>query len=235
MRDERRPIEWRLRKCAAVAAVCRDAKFDTVTGERLKEFLQLISEGMSAETPVRPEAVALPDWIGRVLFRQTMAIYARKDVGPRRGVSRHGRLALLWAAWKFAVGSGRVPRVHGLMPATTFEAIEQPGQPLSDVAAAMLSRYYQIKIESGQFFGPTNFNRRFWDGLDSLLMTYPAIRWLARALHDRPADEAITLALRIVDDNFGFNPLLGSRRQIIAGRILGRRGEISRLIAWLSR
>ena len=59
--------------------------------------------------------------------------------------------------------------------------------------------------------------------------------WLARALHDRPKDEAIALALRMVDDNFGFNPLLGSRRQLIGARMMAGRGELGRLVAWYSR
>jgi lysine-N-methylase len=45
----------------------------------------------------------------------------------------------------------------------------------------------------------------------------------------------LTIALRIVDDNFGFNPLLGSRRQLFAARLLAQRGELARLAAWYSR
>jgi len=233
--DEKRPLELRLRHIVALVDLCRQAKFDTVTGKRLKEFLSVVADGVAAEVPHRPEAMAEPSWIGRVLFRQTVAIYARKDIGPRRGISRHGRAALLWAAWKFALGSGKVPRVHGLMPETTFEKLEQSTGPLSAAATAMLTRYYRIKLESGQFFGPTNFSRMYWDGLESLLLTFPAIRWLARAFHDRTADEALTLGLRIVDDSFGFNSLLGSRRQLLGARLIARRGDLARLIAWYAR
>jgi len=233
--DEKRPLEYRLRQCVALVDLCRQAKFDTVTGDRLKEFLAVVTDGVAAEVPYRAEAVAEPSWIGRILFRQTVAIYARKDIGPRRGISKHGRLALLWAAWKFALGSGKVPRVHGLLPETTFEKVDEPAGPLSEASTRMLMRYYQIKLESGQFFGPTNFSRHFWDGLESLMLTFPAIRWLARAFHDRPADEALTLGLRIVDDSFGFNPLLGSRRQLVGARLISRRGDLARLIAWYSR
>jgi lysine-N-methylase len=233
--DERRPLDWRLRKCAAVIDLCREARFDTVTGDRLKEFLDVVGEGVNPEVPAKPEAVAPPGWVGRILFRQLVSVYARKDSGPNRGIARRGRLALLWAAWKFAAGKGRVPRVHGQMPETSFERVEAPAGPLPEASARLLARYFQVKIESGQFFGPTNFGRYFWDGLESLLLTFPAVLWLARTMHDRSREEAVALALRIVDDNFGFNPLLGSRRQLRAARILARRGEIARLIAWYSR
>jgi lysine-N-methylase len=233
--DERRPLEWRLRKMLAVIELCRQSRFDKITGDRLKEFLEVIGEGVNPDVPAHVEAVAPPGWIGRILFRQAVAIYARKDSGPHRGISKHGRLALLWAAWKFATGKGRVPRVHGLIPETTFEQVDAPSGPLPEMCIQLLTRYYRVKIESGQFFGPTNFRRRFWDGLESLLLTYPAILWLGRALRDQPREDAIASAVRIVDDNFGFNPLLGSRRQLMGTRMLARRGELSRLIAWYSR
>lgn len=233
--DEYQPLEWRLRKCLAVIDLCRESRFDTITGDRLKEFLSIIGEGVNPDVPAHAAAVPRPGWVGRLLFRQTMAINARKDRGDHRGVSRRGRLALLWAAWKFAQGTGRVPRLHALIPETTFERIEEPTGPLPEACTKMLVRYFQVKIESGQFFGPTNFRRRFWDGLESLILNYPTMMWLTRALHDRTREEAVSLAMRIVDDNFGFNPLLGSRRQYFSLRMLARRGELARLVAWYSR
>lgn len=233
--DERRPLEWRLRKCLAIVDLCRESVFDKITGGRLKEFLSVIGEGVNPDVPARPEAVAEPGWVGRVLFRNLVALYARKDSGRYRGVSRRGRLALLWAAWKFATGRGRVPRVHARIPETTFERVESATGLLNETSAAMLVRYFHVKIESGQFFGPTNFRRHFWDGLESLIVTYPAIRWLARALGDRPQEEAIAQAIGIIDDNFGYNPLLGSHRQLMSMRIMAGRGELARLVAWYSR
>ena len=45
----------------------------------------------------------------------------------------------------------------------------------------------------------------------------------------------MTRALSIVDDHFGFNRVLGTLRQRLSFKILARRGEISRLVAWYSR
>jgi hypothetical protein len=45
----------------------------------------------------------------------------------------------------------------------------------------------------------------------------------------------VTRALSIVDDHFGFNRALASRRQWLSFRILATRGELARLIAWYSR
>ena len=91
----------------------------------------------------------------------------------------------------------------------------------------MLTRYYRVKVESLQFCGPTNFHMPFWDGLESLALTLPAIGWLSRifAAGGRPPDEAVTEALRVVDDNFGFNPLLGQGRQKFALKLLSCAGS----------
>jgi lysine-N-methylase len=229
------PLDFRLRQCQALAALCRQAKFDAVSGSRLTEFLDLVVQSVAAEGEPDAAKVPPPTWVGRILFRQAVAIYARRDTGPRRGLSRYGRGALLWAAWRFARGTGRVPRVHGLLPEATFAQMEQPAGPLPDESRAMLERYYRVKVESFQFFGPTNFNLPFWDGLESLLLTYPAVQWLSRAFADRPRPEAVAQALRIVDDNFGYNALLGTARQRIATRILAARGELAKLIAWYAR
>ena len=39
-----------------------------------------------------------------------------------------------------------------------------------------------MKVESGQFCGPTNFGLPVWDGLESLAAAFAAAMWLARVL-----------------------------------------------------
>ncbi|HEY1377602.1 MAG TPA: YkgJ family cysteine cluster protein [Gemmataceae bacterium] len=228
------PIEYRLRQCLALSAVCRQAKFDKVSGKRLGEFLDLVTNTLT-DIEHEPAKVAPPGWVGRILFRQAVAVYARRDTGPRQGISKYGRVALLAAAWRFARGTGQVPRVHGLLPEATFERLEEPAGPLPEASERLLGRYYRLKVESYQFFGPTNFNAGFWEGFESLLLTFPATMWLARMFQDRPREQAIAQALRIVDDNFGYNRLLGTRRQRLSVRLLAARGELAKLIAWYAR
>jgi len=228
------PLELRLRRCIALAALCREAVFDRVYGARLREFLDMIVQAVCVE--VEPnEAVDEPTWTGRMIFRRTLAVYVRKDTGVHKGISRHGRLALMWAAWRFAKGTGRVPRLHAMIPPVTFEQIEEPRGALPTSVDEMLTRYYAVKLESLQFCGKTNFDTHIWDGLDSLIFTFPAICWLARAFHDQPREEAFIRALRIVDDNFGYNPLLKGRMQKWGTRLLSKQNELEKLVAWYSR
>jgi lysine-N-methylase len=228
-------LEWRLRKALALAQLCRSAAFDKITGNRLTEFLELVCEDVEEDVLPNPEDLAPPGWVGRLLFRPAVALFARKDSGPDQGTSRGGRLALLWAAWKFAWGGGRVPRLHRAMPKTTFQALEQPCGPMPKASEELLTRYFIVKLESMQFCGPTMYHRQFWDGFESLVFLFPATMWLSRVFTDRSREEAIRMALQIVDDNFGFNPMLSSARQAWAMRTLASRGEMARLVAWYSR
>jgi lysine-N-methylase len=234
-RNSRDRLERRLRKCLALARLCRQARFDEITGNRLKEFLNIIASSLDADVPSDPAALAPPGWIGRVLFRQALAIYVRKDQGPKRGLSARGRVALFRAACRFAWGRGLVPKVHGRLPDVTLEQIELPVGPLPAEAEEILERYYRIKVESMQFFGAGYFGVGLWEGVEALALTFPVILWLRRAFAHLPPAEAIAQALTIADDHFGFNRVLGSLRQRLSFRILARSGELDRLIAWYSR
>ena len=105
--------------------------------------------------------------------------------------------------------------------------------PLPPETEALLLRYYRVKVESLQFCGPTNFHRPYWEGLDALLLTFPAILWLTRVFSRGSLDRAnaAKLALRLVDDSFGFNKLLDAGLQAWAIRTLADRGEVAKLIA----
>jgi lysine-N-methylase len=239
--DTAMPLERRWRKVLDFIALCRDLKLDgggdpkkMVTGERLGEMLHVLGEAVEEETPVSPDDVPRPGWVGRIVFRQMAAVYARKDHGAEKGSAQRGPVGRILAAMSFARGRGRVPRVNSLISEAIFAQAESPAGPMSPESDAVLTRYYRMKVESLQFCGPTNFDLPFWDGLESLAMTFPAICWLGRVFiaGGMTRDEAIIQALRLVDDNFGFNKLLGLGRQKFALKLLSGRGELARLVAW---
>lgn len=228
-------LERRWRKCLALAGLCRQAKFDVVKGKRLDEFLALLGETLDDEVPAEPADVPAPRWIGRILFRQLIAMYGRKDRGVLRGLARRGRIALLRSGWRFSQGTGKVPQINARIRDVTFEEIESQAEGLTPGAEEILERYYSVKLNSLQFFGPTNFRLGLWDGLDSLALTFPIILWLARAVRQDSPEEAVTQSVSIVDDHFGYNPILRTRRYQFAQRILAGQGELPRLIAWYAR
>jgi lysine-N-methylase len=224
-----------MRKCLVLANLCRQSKFEDVKGERLDEFLKILCETVDAETPQDPAALPRPGWVGRVLFRQALAVYTRKDHGPNRGPDLEGRTRRLMAALRFVRGSGRVPRLHGWMTERTFAQMEEPAGPLSPAAEEALERYYRMKVGALHFCGAVAFGMSFWEGFEALALTLPAILWTARAFAPLPDVERVEKAMSIVDDHFGFNRVLSTLRQRLSFKILARRGELSRLIAWYSR
>jgi hypothetical protein len=72
-------------------------------------------------------------------------------------------------------------------------------------------------------------------GLEALALTCPAVLWLVRAFADLPRAAAVGRAAGIVDYHFGYNRVLAGPHQRLGVRILARRGELERLVAWYSR
>jgi lysine-N-methylase len=234
-------VERRWRKVLFLVSTLRLARFDgggdvkkAITGGRLSELLHVLSQAAEDEVPVSPDLVPPPGWVGRMVFRPLAALYARKDSGSERGSAQATAFGRLLAAIQFARGTGRVPPIHAAIPRATFADATQPLPELSDQVQSVLTRWARVKIESGQFCGPTNFGLGIWDGVESLATAFTAVMWLARVLTagQRATDDAVTLAVRIVDDNFGFNKLLGSARQRFALRLLSSRGELPKLVAF---
>jgi lysine-N-methylase len=239
--NEEVAVERRWRKVLFVVEMLRKAKFDgkgdpkkAVTAGRLSELLHVLSLAAEDETPQGADEVPRPSWVGRMVFRPLVALYARKDSGLDRGTAQSSAMGRLLSGVQFARGSGAVPKVHRAIPDARFADADRPLGKLSDKSNSLLSRWARVKVESGQFCGPANFGLGVWDGLESLAMTFPAAMWLARIFiaGGATADDAIAQGVRIVDDNFGFNKLLGSARQKFALRLLTTRGELSKLIAW---
>jgi hypothetical protein len=99
----------------------------------------------------------------------------------------------------------------------------------------LLERYYLLKVGALQFCGPAYFGLSFWEGLEALAVTLPVLLWLRRAYRDLSSEDALMKCLSIVDDHFGFNPVLATLRQRLGFRIMARFGDIAKLIAWYSR
>jgi lysine-N-methylase len=229
-------IERRLRKCLMLGDLCRQARLDNLKDKRLVEFLNILSSTLEGDVPAEPTALPPPNWAGRVLFRQAVALHTRKDHGPNRGEGRKGRGALLRSAWRFFLGTGPVPQLDRRVPFTTFEKVEATTLALPAEAEEILERYYTVKVESLQFCGATNFGLPFWEGFEMLALTYPILMWVTRACaSELSPTEALLRALTIVDDHFGFNKVLRSRRQRFSFRIIARTGELQKLIAWYGR
>jgi lysine-N-methylase len=218
-----------------LAESVRALRLDRLDSRQLREVVEVMAGTVDQETTANPMMVSPPGWVGRILFRQAAALFTRKDHGPKRGLPGRGRVVLFLAACRFTRGRGPVPRMHQDIPPITFEELEVPRGPLPVEVEEILERYYTLKVGSLQFCGAASFGLPFWEGFEMLALTFPILMWVARAFRERPRQDAMLQALTIVDDHVGFNPVLATRRQRLSFRILARRGELARLIAWYSR
>jgi lysine-N-methylase len=233
VQDQRDSFLRRMLRLVAFVRICKDAKFEKVSGKKLKEFLHLVEAGNAAEVPRDLTKIPKPKWIGRILFRTSLAIFMRKDSGVRRGIAARSRLGLMAAMMRMASGKGKIPELQKGLPDWTFAQFEQTRLgPLEPASVELLERYYSVKLDSCQFFGAACFDLGFWEGIAFLLLTFPCILWLARGYLERGQKAALEKAINIVDENYAYNPLLGHARQKLATRLLFSQGELERLIAW---
>ncbi len=235
IRDSSDAFPRRMLRLLELTRLCRQAKFGKITGKRLKEFLDVVSVSLNAEVPRDLKKIPPPNWVGRTLFRTSLAVFLRKDSGLRRGVAARSRWALVAAMMRIVSGRGPLPRLQKGLPEIDLQDFEKPLGPLEPASLEALERYYTVKIESCQFFGPTCYDLDVWSGIAFLALTLPCILWLARGYLDQGQPEAIYKAITVIDENYGYNPLLGHFRQQFATRILFGQKELDRLIGWYGR
>jgi lysine-N-methylase len=228
-------LERRLRKCLAMAHICRQSKLENMQGNRLSKFLRAVHASLEADVPREVADVPPPDPVlGGILFRVLLAVYARRDRDVVRASSLWKRPRRVLDGWRFARGRGPVPRVNEFLTSIRFEEVEQSGGMPPEIDET-LERYYVVKLNSLQFCGPPNFGLPFWAGLESLVLTLPMILWLRRALAGLPPVEAVQQAIQVVDDHFGGDPMLGFPHIRFLQSLLAERRELEKLVAWYSR
>jgi hypothetical protein len=103
-----------------IARICREARFEQVRGERLRQFLEILEGSAEEEVKQLLQRHAKPSWVGRILFRNFLAICLRKDQGVRRGVASRSRLGLMAAMWRMVRGKGKLPPFAKGTPGQNF-------------------------------------------------------------------------------------------------------------------
>jgi hypothetical protein len=157
--------------------------------------------------------------------------HARPTTVADRGVGSAHRWKLLAAAFSLAAATGHTPVVRAELKRVRFAELERPFGPLPPGAEALLTRYFQVKVQSLQFCGKGYFDRPLIEGFRNLALLHPIILWLARWLavsagRDTLADADVAQAVGMVDHQYGYTPYVGWRT-----RLLQQRNDIVRLCA----
>jgi len=225
----------RLFRLLFVTNVIDQSKFRLIRGERLTEFLGLIT-GAAADEEF-PSTLQPVSGIGAMQFRLLAAQYARKETVADLSRKLAGRWDLLRSALSFTTGQGDAPPLQECFKAVPFTDIEQPFGPVSVEADEILTRFLRVKIQGLHFCGRAYYGVPVVEGLQSLLLIIPAILWLARWLalssgRQSLRVEDIQTAITIADHHHGYSPALGSRSFRLRIRILAQMKDLDRLILW---
>ena len=238
--DQDVPIVVKLLRILFWIKLVEQSKFDTIRGNRLEEFLQIISEASGGEIPDDLTQCDEPSRIGRMQFRLLVAQYSRKDTFVEQGAGWSLRWKLLRAGIRFARGNGNIPPLQEIFREVPFADLERPFGGLPEDAEELFTRYFRVKIQGLHFCGPAYYHVPLVEGIRSLALIYPSILWLARWLaagdnRDKLEMDDVTTAMAVADHHHGFSPAFGQRNFRRRVRILSQLGEIEKLCVWYSR
>jgi lysine-N-methylase len=233
-------LPMRLARALLWIQLVSEAKFDKLTGSRIREFLDLIQGAAAQEIRDWPEAIESPTAFGMTAFRTLAAIYARKDTAATVRGGWLGRWKLLRSIVRFVRGTGNIPVLQAGFREVPFAALEQPfGRPSSAVEELM-TRYFQVKLRGLHFCGRGFYDFSFVEGACYLALMWPITLWLARWLAAGDGRGEITLddvsqALAVADHNHGFSPMLAQGNARSRVRLLQQSGDLTKLCFWYAR
>lgn len=216
------------------------SRFDVVRGQRLAEYLTLVTEAAQDAVAGLYDPPVRPSRAGRLQFRMLAAQYGRVDTFEKAARGLRGRVRLLRAALRFTRGRGNTFPLHPGFRAVPFDQLETPFGGLSSEADAMLTRYFRVKIEGLHFCGLAYYRVPFVEGFYSLALIFPVVLWLARWLaasesRDRLTTDDVARVLAIADHHHGYSPVLGLRSSRRRVRLLTHADDLERLCRWYAR
>lgn len=227
-----------LLRALAWVELIEQSRFETIRGERLDEFLSLISQATVQEFPGDLELSRTAiSRLGGIQFRLLAAQYARKDTFAEASRGMVRRLSLLSSALKFTFGKGKIPCLQDRFVSVPFAQLEEPFGELPPECEKLFARYYQVKIQGLHFFGAAYYDIPFVEGFYHLALMFPAIMWIARwiavgAGRSTLLAEDVNEAMAIADHHHGYSPVFGLPHFRSRVRNLSRSQDIKKLITW---
>ncbi|MFK7777556.1 MAG: YkgJ family cysteine cluster protein [Gimesia sp.] len=214
------------------------SRFETIRGQRMDEFLELISQATVHELPDNLDlSRTAPSRLGAIQFRLLAAQYARKDTFAQNSRGMINRFSLLKSALKFASGRGDIPCLQDRFSAVPFSLLEKPFGELPPECEKLFFRYYRVKIQGLHFFGSAYYDIHLVEGYYHLALMFPAIMWIARWLavgagRSTLIPDDVNEAMSIADHHHGYSPVFGLPHFRSRVRNLSRSQDIKKLITW---
>lgn len=234
------PLMRRLLRTLQFVKLVGQAQFAKIRGPRLDDFLQIVSEAATAEVHDDLATISEPSRAGRMQFRLLVAQYVRKDTFAEQQSGWRNRWRLLWAALRFARGTGLVPPLQEPFVAVGFADLEPAFGPLPPEVDEIMTRYLRVKVQGLHFCGAAYYGVPLVEGFQSLALVVPAVLWIARWLaagagrRNLEVDD-LARALAIADHHHGYSPAFGLANFRSRVRSLASLDDISKLIVWYAR
>lgn len=249
MEDERVGFVVKLKRLLLVNQLIDQSTFDSVRGERLSEFMDLICEAATAEivgaeaggsSTSTDDSIEKPKPIMMKQFRMMAARYARKDTYLDLEGGWRAKYGLLKSALRFARGKGNIPTLQDALKEVPFASLEGSFGRMTDEMNELMTRYFRVKIQGLHFCGAAYYDVPFVEGLYSLSLTFPVMMWIARWIavgdgRDSLKLEDLQQAMAIADHHFGYSPSFSQAASRRSVRILASSGAIGQLCDWYSR
>ncbi|HEX2952212.1 MAG TPA: YkgJ family cysteine cluster protein [Armatimonadota bacterium] len=226
-------ITRRVLGCVNFAAALRSPRIVSLEGRKLSEFLETVLTKVIETAEKDTLRRVPPPGIVQSMFRHLLSIYARMDrVGEKTSTIQRLKHSL-----RMSSGRGQVPPIRQGFPSVAFTDIDRMSVTPQHGAAAMIERYLHLRLSSMSFFGRTFYDRSYLDGMNSLLLTYPLVCWIARAYAveqglQAPDAGCMEQALQIVDHQHGMNPLLNIAIEHVRTNFLTERSHLRSLVIW---
>ncbi len=237
MADPQPGVIVRLLRALTWVRLVGQSKFHVVRGDRLAEFLKIITDAARREIGSLPNPPLRPSRAGRLQFRMLAAQYARLDTFEKSARGPRARVRLLKAALRFARGRGNIPALHPDLREIPFEQLEEPFGGIDAECDEILTRYLRVKIQGLHFCGLPYYGVPFVEGFFSLALVVPVVLWIARWLaagesRDRLSANDVARAVTIADHQHGYSPALGLRSARRRIRLLTFHDDLERLCVW---
>jgi Fe-S-cluster containining protein len=232
------PLPRRLFLAQKFVDILDQAKLDRVSGPKFRELMEILETGLLQEAQIEPFP-GKPKGISRLMFRQFLFLFQRRQGGAYREMSfsarLRARLRTFWTGIQFVFnfGAPELAGIPGRVPLKKVAAAPPP--PLDGEAEIALSRFLAAKLYGKQHFGKLFFNYPLRSGLEFFLLSAGAVLWYARAeavARGEPQAklEDVLEAIRCVDFCYGYSAAPAASVERLRVRLLSHGDAAIRLI-----
>jgi Fe-S-cluster containining protein len=182
-----------------------------------RDAIELVKRSIPTLETLISEASTL-NFHQRMMLRYILSGFIRSDDESALKFLPVARLSRVKSILKFSLGSGSLDKISGHLPDTSrcdpLEAVK--GMEWDENALDLYWNYLGSKLDSLHFCGYPCLNLSFEEGMQHLLITYPALAYLAALLaksdkRKNIGKKDVAEALSLIDHTFSRSPFFAIR------------------------